>query len=177
MVKKKENHKKEILSVPDFKRRFFLNKLWIGLGILGLAEFVYLVIAYLRPGRGRIKSGDSGLLIDAGHVDSFPLNSVTAFVRGKFYLCRLDDGGFLALSSKCTHLGCTLPWDDKGKRFACPCHGSIFDITGEVITRPAPRPMDTYRIVIENGIVKVDRSIPVKRDGFIKDQLVYHEKA
>ena len=177
MAKKKENHKNEIPSFPNPARRSFLNKLWMGLGTLGLLELVYLVIAYLYPGKGRLKPGNSDSLMVAGHADSFPLNSVTAFVRGKFYLCRLEDGGFLALSSKCTHLGCTLPWDDKEKRFACPCHGSVFDITGEVITRPAPRAMDTYGIVIENSIVKVDTSVRIKRKGYIKDQLLYPKKA
>ena len=154
-------------------RRDFLTWLWVGLGIIALIEFAGVVIAYLRPGKRQEKSAKSGDLIEAGRVERFPLNSVTAFVRGKFYLCRLEDGGFLAISSKCTHLGCTVPWLDKEKKFACPCHGSVFDIRGEVINPPAPRALDIYRLFIENQMVKVDTGKQIKRSGFRADQVVY----
>ena len=85
-------------------------------------------------------------------------HSVTAFVRGRFYLARLADGGFLALSRKCTHLGCTVPWVATENKFVCPCHASAFDITGNVISPPAPRALDIYAVMIENDIVKVDTS-------------------
>ena len=59
---------------------------------------------------------------------------------------RLDDGGLLALSCKCTHLGCTVPWVEKEKKFLCPCHASAFDITGNVINSPAARALDTFPV-------------------------------
>ena len=87
--------------------------------------------------------------------------------QGQFYLARLADGGFLALSRRCTHLGCSIPWDEEKRRFVCPCHGSIFNLAGEVLTGPAPRPLDTFPVRIENGIVKVDVTMAQKRDRFI----------
>ena len=86
----------------------------------------------------------------------FEPGSVTAFPEGKFYLARLADGGFLALSRECTHLGCTVPWDSESGRFVCPCHASAFDIEGAVLGAPAPRPLDLFAVRIENDIVKVD---------------------
>ncbi len=160
----------------SFFRRSFLNIIWAGLGIVAIAEFASVIISYLSQGKAREKSGRSTVIIDAGHVDRFPVNSVTANIQGRFYLCRMEDGGFLALSSKCTHLGCTVPWVDKEKRFACPCHGSSFDITGNVISPPAPRPLDIYLVDIENNIVKVDISKGIKRERFLKKQLVYAKK-
>jgi cytochrome b6-f complex iron-sulfur subunit len=153
-----------------------LNKLWLGLGIVAFLEFLGLGIAYLRPSARRTTSGDTDSIMEAGHVESFAPNSVTAFVRGRFYLCRMDDGGFLAISRKCTHLGCTIPWDDKEKQFACPCHGSVFDIRGEVINPPAPRALDTYHLFIENQMVKVDTSKQSKRSAFRSKQVVYPKK-
>lgn len=147
------------------------------LGILALIEMTGLVIVYLRPSKRRTKSGEIGAIVEAGPVERFPLNSVRAFVRGKFYLCRLKDGGFLAVSRKCTHLGCTVPWLDKEKRFACPCHASAFDIRGEVISPPAPRALDIYGLHIENNIVKVDTGKQIKRSGFRTEQVVYAKKA
>jgi len=102
----------------------------------------------------------------AGPVEQFEPGSVTAFRTGKFYLVRLQDGGFLALHRKCTHLGCTVPWIADEQRFACPCHASAFDIRGDVLSLPAPRPLDLLAVRIENGVVKVDTSDPMRRDVF-----------
>jgi cytochrome b6-f complex iron-sulfur subunit len=157
-------------------RRSFLNILWIVLGGLALAEFVAVAFAFLRPHRSKAHRENADSIITAGAVEKFAPNSVTAFVRGKFYLARLADGGFLALSRTCTHLGCTVPWVEKEMKFACPCHGSAFDITGNVISAPAPRALDIYPIVIENQIIKVDTRKAMKRNSFRAEQVVYPEK-
>ncbi|MBN2059562.1 MAG: ubiquinol-cytochrome c reductase iron-sulfur subunit [Deltaproteobacteria bacterium] len=161
---------------PFPSRRSFLTVLWTGLGIAAIAEFIAVIISFLSPGKTREKSSESGAIIEAGHADKFPLNSVTANIQGRFYLCRMEDGGFLAVSSKCTHLGCTVPWMDKEKRFACPCHGSSFDITGNVMSPPASRPLDTYLVYIENNIVKVDISKTIEREKFLEEQAAYTKK-
>ena len=154
-------------------RRSFLNKLWIGVGIVAVVELIGVVTAFLRPRKTKAKAGDFGTIIEAGPVEKIPLDSVTAFVRGRFYLARLADGGFLALSRKCTHLGCTVPWLPKEKRFLCPCHASAFDIRGEVINPPAPRALDIYHVTIENNIVKVDTGKRIKRSEFRGEQITY----
>ena len=47
-----------------------------------------------------------------------------------------------ALSSRCTHLGCTLNYDPVSQRFRCPCHGSVFDLSGERLAGPARKPLE-----------------------------------
>ena len=160
-------------AATEPSRRSFLNKLWVGLGLVALAEVVAVVFAFLRSNKSKMREADSGAMVTAGAVTTFEVNSVTAFVRGRFYLARLEDGGFLALSRKCTHLGCTVPWVEKEMKFACPCHGSAFDITGSVVNSPAPRPLDIYPISIENNVVKVDTSKPIKRDQFKVTQVMH----
>jgi cytochrome b6-f complex iron-sulfur subunit len=166
-----ETNEEAVATEPS--RRSFLNKLWIGLGLVALAEVVAIVFSFLRSNKLKTRQADSNAMVTAGAVNTFEVNSVTAFVRGRFYLARLEDGGFLALSRKCTHLGCTVPWVEKETRFACPCHGSAFDITGSVINSPAPRPLDIYPIFIENNVVKVDTSKPIKRSEFRAEQVSY----
>ena len=168
---------KEKKSQTSPTRRSFLNILWIILGGVALAEFVAVAFAFLRPRKLKARGENADSIITAGAVESFTPNSVTAFVRGKFYLARLKDGGFLALSRTCTHLGCTVPWVEKEMKFACPCHGSAFDITGNVIDAPAPRALDIYPITIENNIIKVDTRRPIKRSTFHIDQVTYPKKA
>lgn len=168
---KKKSDKSNTEAEPS--RRSFLNKLWIGLGLIALAEFVAVAVAFLRPGKSKVVPDGNDTITVGGPVDKFGRNSVTAFVRGRFYLVRLEDGGFLALSSKCTHLGCSLPWVEKQNKFVCPCHASAFDIAGNVISAPAPRALDTFKVFIENNVVKVDTALPVKRGEFSKEQVTY----
>jgi len=158
------------------QRRRFLTRLWFWLGALALAEGAYLAVRFLHPRKPQARSGDFGALIEAGAVDSFQTGSVTAFPRGQFYLSRLDDGGFLAISRTCTHLGCTVPWVEETKAFACPCHGSVFDIAGSVMNSPAPRALDIFPVSIENNMVTVDTSVRLKRFEFDTKQAAYPKK-
>ena len=157
----------------DNSRRSFLTKLWFALGFVALVEFIAVAFAFLLPGKAKARRERSDAIVTGGALDQFIPNSVTAFVRGRFYLARLEDGGFLALSRKCTHLGCTVPWVVEENKFICPCHGSSFDITGSVISPPAPRALDMYSVIIENDIVKVDTSKPIKRGEFRSEQVTY----
>jgi cytochrome b6-f complex iron-sulfur subunit len=157
-------------TIPSPTRRSFLLRLWMILGLVALAEFVWVAVTFLRPKKQT--AAKAAEIITAGPVDDFQPGSVTAFPRGKFYLARLEDGGFLALSRECTHLGCTVPWVAEENRFVCPCHASIFDIRGVVVSPPAPRPLDTYPVTIENNVVKVDVSEAVERKMFRQGQVV-----
>ena len=86
-------------------------------------------------------------------------------------MARLKDGGFLAVSRECTHLGCTVPWVEEEHRFVCPCHSSAFDIRGEVINPPAPRALDLFEVRIENRIVKVNTANVERRSTFSSGQV------
>lgn len=157
---------------PEPTRRGFLGRLWLLLGGVALVEAVWVVSAFFKPRRRRSSGDENSSLIVAGPVDRFEPGSVTAFPEGRFYLARLEDGGFLALSRECTHLGCTVPWVGEEGRFVCPCHASAFDIRGDVLSPPAPRPLDVFSVRIENGIVKVDTSRSIRRQSALESQVV-----
>jgi len=148
-------------------RRRFLG--WaFGAGLLALlGESVATLLGFLSP---RLEAGTFGTRIMAGRVDDFPVGSVTYFEEGRFYIVRLASG-FLALYRRCTHLGCVVPWIEAEKRFNCPCHSSIFNEKGEVIGGPAPRPLDLFRVDIEEGRVWVDTSRPIERSRFEDGQV------
>jgi cytochrome b6-f complex iron-sulfur subunit len=165
--------KKPSEPAAGVSRRSFLNILWAALGLAALAEFVWLAVSFLRPVKPGSAETLANTVVPAGSVASFLPGTATAFQRGEFYLVRLDDGGILALSCKCTHLGCTVPWVEKEKKFLCPCHASAFDLTGNVISSPASRPLDMFPVAVENNIVKVDTGRRIKRSGFDPKQAVY----
>jgi len=156
-------------SLRPTSRRRLLNWLWGGLlAALGV-ETAWIFSSFLRPRASRATGGAE--LVVAGPLERFAPGSVTAFPGGRFYLARLEDGGFLALDRTCTHLGCTVPWKAEEACFDCPCHASSFDITGAVLVPPAPRPLDLYPVRIENGIVKVDTSRRQRRSIFLPSQV------
>lgn len=176
MKKKKENiSKKKEKKISNHQvetptRRDFLKTAWKGLGIVAGLEFVGLTLHYLSDEK---EGGNKNNIFTAGLIDEFPINSVTPFRQGHFYLVRFNDGGFMAFSLKCTHLGCSILWDDKKDKFFCPCHSSSFAINGDVINPPAPRALDMYKIKIIHGQVEVNLNKKIKRDSFDKSQISY----
>lgn len=160
-------------NTPEFastRRRDFLKLAWGALFGLITAEAGIMAVAYSQP---RLAEGEFGSVFTCGAVDEFPPGSVTPFNQGRFYLARLEDGGFLGLYRKCTHLGCAVPWDQTRHEFICPCHASAFDETGAVLNPPAPRPLDLFAVSIEGGQVRVDTGAAMQRDAFDPSQLVY----
>jgi cytochrome b6-f complex iron-sulfur subunit len=64
-----------------------------------------------------------------------------------------------ALSTICTHLGCTPNWLLTENKFKCPCHGSGFYRSGINFEGPAPRPLERFRIVLaEDGQILIDKA-------------------
>jgi len=169
----KKDKLKDPLNDSRSTRRHFLNRIWLLLAAVGLAEFVWLVFSYFKPRRSRPVASASGTVIAAGAVEDFKPGTVTAYPRGRFYLVCLEDRGFLALSRQCTHLGCTVSWIEEDARFACPCHASAFDITGSVLNPPASRPLDLFNVFIENNTIWVDTAKRIRRSRFDIEQIAY----
>lgn len=156
----------------DESRRKLLGRVMRVLGGVALLQAGWVAISALAPRRREAEPQDGPGVIIAGPVDRFEPGTVTAFAEGRFYLTRLEDGGFLALHRKCTHLGCSVPWDADEQRFACPCHASAFDIRGDVVNAPAPRALDLFPVSIREGVVVVDTGRVVRRQAFDPDQVV-----
>ncbi len=73
---------------------------------------------------------------------------------------------FRAASAVCTHLGCTV--NLAGKGFHCPCHGSVFDQNGNVLSGPAPSPLSWFMITLSrDGHLVIDASQTVKSDKYL----------
>jgi len=94
------------------------------------------------------------------------------FVRnteGRFFLLPAADNAVIAVSWKCTHLGCALPPPSEatGGNFVCPCHSAVFDgKRGLRLGGPANRPLDYMHAAVVNGNVIVDTSQVFTRAAF-----------
>lgn len=151
-------------------RRNFVR---IGIGALGTLSLLEVVGASALFLRARSLEGKYGGLVVAGQVDSFPPGSVTEFPEGRFFLIRAQDGGFIALHSRCPHLGCAVHWSGQENRFLCPCHASSFDGYGNFESPPVSRPLDAFPLVIEETMIRVDTAKLQRRTSFEQEQLTY----
>jgi Rieske Fe-S protein len=86
------------------------------------------------------------------------VGKTTAYVRAHNQSIdgpQLDVEPFIALSSRCMHLGCPVRWTSAANRFICPCHGGVYDFTGRVSGGPPVRPLDHFYTRVRNGLVEV----------------------
>lgn len=68
---------------------------------------------------------------------------------------RLDASTVIAVDSRCTHLGCTVGWNQQNQDFECPCHGSTFGSDGHVQVGPATTPLKSYAVSVTTDSVVV----------------------
>ena len=62
---------------------------------------------------------------------------------------------FIALSSRCMHLGCPVRFVSAAERFICPCHGGVYDFRGMVAGGPPVRPLDRFYTRLNQGLVEI----------------------
>ena len=107
-----------------------------------------------------LRAGSKEAWIPIGKLDKIPVNTPTpfSFTRthvngwertgtsfGGYVIRKSEDPkDILILSSRCTHLGCTVNWHAEAKEFICPCHDAKFSSEGKVLDGPPPRPLDQY---------------------------------
>lgn len=75
--------------------------------------------------------------------------------RDKILVVHLTDHALYAVSSTCTHMGCTVHYDKDTGQIECPCHGSQYALDGSVTRGPAKRPLRRYDVTMENGQVLI----------------------
>jgi cytochrome b6-f complex iron-sulfur subunit len=135
-------------------RRTFLAIAWLSFSA-GMAGWLLGTVRFLFPNvlsepPSKFKVGPPDQYEDGKVVDRFK-DQGTWVVRYQ--------GTIYALSTTCTHLGCTPNWLEREAKFKCPCHGSGFKITGVNFEGPAPRPLERWAISIgDDGQLVVDKS-------------------
>lgn len=127
---------------------------WLALGastlgfLLGTVRFLFPNVLSEPP--SKFKVGDKAQFED-GKVNE-------RFKDQGAWIVRFQ-GQIYALSTTCTHLGCTPNWLEAEQKFKCPCHGSGFKISGVNFEGPAPRPLERWALSVgDDGQLVVDKS-------------------
>jgi cytochrome b6-f complex iron-sulfur subunit len=71
------------------------------------------------------------------------------------YVTNMGQEGWLALDFHCTHLQCAVNYVDAAKKFMCPCHGGTYDLKGNVLSGPPPKPLHRRVIKVQGDSVRV----------------------
>jgi Rieske Fe-S protein len=106
------------------------------------------------PGPGEPDLATQGVPL----LTSFVVSATDAYLPAApqhFPVYVINHGGerFTVFDIRCTHLGCPVSWDDKTEKFYSPCHGGMFDIEGNVLAGPPPRPLDRYTSRVQDGVL------------------------
>lgn len=135
------------------RRRDVLDVGWrIGTGLM-VGAGIWTTCEAFRP----LGETREGRLLALEPPDAYPDGSATYVREGRLYVTR-PKGELFAVTQKCPHLGCRVPFCEASGRFECPCHGSVFNLAGEWMQGPAPHGMNRYPLYIEGGRVVVDTS-------------------
>jgi len=138
-------------------RRRFIDFLLGGGVIAWIAAVVYPVIGYLLPpkraearvSREKVPKGVSEFAKNSGFV--FPFGSKPAII------VRSPAGKFSAFYATCTHLDCTVQYDDKQSNIWCACHNGRYDLTGKNVSGPPPRPLPPLEVHITGDEIYVSK--------------------
>jgi len=131
-------------------RREFLQKTLALLGLTALAAFLYPLFKFFSPPAG--DSGSKKLVLDkkeipAGESKDIIFNSAPGVVINR------PDQGYVALSRVCTHLGCLVDFQKDKKRLLCPCHAGSYDLSGNVLAGPPPKPLQQLPLKVEGDSI------------------------
>jgi cytochrome b6-f complex iron-sulfur subunit len=143
-------------------RRFFLWALvgsWFAIAwttfVASMAAMTLYTLRFLMPN----VLSEPPSKVKVGFQDTYDDGKVVERYKDQNMWIIKADGKIYALSTTCTHLGCTPNWLEKEAKFKCPCHGSGFYMSGINFEGPAPRPLERWGISVgDDGQIVVDKS-------------------
>jgi menaquinol-cytochrome c reductase iron-sulfur subunit len=149
-------------SMEKVGRRDFFGLIVKGVGVVVGAMLAVPSTGYLLSPVLHKKSEESW--VPVGNADKFisdtpvrveySYEKVDGWMRSTVsryaFIVRRPEG-FVAFSPTCTHLGCSVGWNEEQMRFACPCHGGVYNRDGKVLYGPPPKPLTRFETKVEEG--------------------------
>ncbi len=135
------------------KRRNFLKVAIASFGTVTAGSFVYALVRFLSALPSRIAEANRLVIlksdIPSGEAKNFVFRNMPAIIINR------PDKGFIALSRTCTHLGCLVEYHHAQQRLICPCHAGNFDLEGNVLSGPPPKPLTVIPFKIEGDKIVI----------------------
>ena len=85
--------------------------------------------------------------------------AIVRFGSKPVLLVRLSETEWRALSAVCTHLNCTVQYQEKTHQIWCACHNGFYDLNGKVVSGPPPKPLDEYAVRVRGDEVVITSGV------------------
>ena len=144
-------------QVPTTTRRRFLDYLLGTSALATLGAIIYPIIRFMAPPH-IVEAAASSVL--AAKVSELPPNSGKIFKFGSKpgIIVRTASGELKAFSAVCTHLDCIVQYSPEKKQIWCACHNGQYNLNGENIGGPPPRPLEQYPVNKRGDDIVVNRA-------------------
>ena len=150
--------------MDEESRRDFLTRIGVGACAVTVGGSAVIALDFLKP---KVLF-EPPTRFHAGSPLDYPEGTVRFNKEQKAYIVG-GAGGVYALSAVCTHLGCITRYVSDESAIACPCHGSRFDLEGNVSHGPAPRPLPWLEVTVNaDGALVVDTAVVIPRGKVLK---------
>ena len=140
----------------DPGRRSILTWLLGGSVAASLGSFFYPVLKYLNPPAVAEAAVNE---VAAGKVQDLKPNSgkIIKFGNKPALLVRIDENDWRAYSAVCTHLNCTVQYQEANRQIWCACHNGTYDLHGKVVGGPPPQALEEYAVKVRGDEVTISR--------------------
>jgi len=138
------------------ERRTLLRWLLGGGFTASVLSFLYPAVKFMNPPTVPEASTNE---VSAGKVQDLKPTSgkIVKFGSRPALLIRVSETEWRAYSAICTHLNCTVQFQDSTRQIWCACHNGFYDLNGKVISGPPPRPLEEYAVHIRGEDVVITR--------------------
>jgi cytochrome b6-f complex iron-sulfur subunit len=125
--------------------------------ISSLVSFLYPVFRFLNP--PAVSEAAVNEVVDGTAQSLAPNNGkIVRFGTQPVLLIRLTETDWRAFSAVCTHLGCIVQYDPARRLIWCACHNGMYNLQGQVISGPPPKPLQEYVVHLRNDEVVISRT-------------------
>ena len=138
------------------ERRNLIRTLLGGGFAASLAAFLYPVIRFMNPPSVSEASVNEA---PGGKIQDLKPNSgkIVKFGNRPVLLVRLNETEWRAFSAVCTHLNCTVQYQEQRRQIWCACHNGFYDLNGNVVSGPPPKALDEYVARVRGDEVVISR--------------------
>lgn len=134
------------------KRRKFLSVLLAVLGSTALGSFVYPLVRFFAPPARTAKA--KSISVNKSEIRLAEAKEVI-FDNTPVIIINRPEKGYIAFSRVCTHLGCLVMYEKSMRQLVCPCHAGTFDLEGNVISGPPPKPLSVIPLRVEGEFLVI----------------------
>ncbi len=141
------------------ERREFIGKVAFGGSVLLAAPVLFNACSngtdeVINDTNNNTNSG--AVTIDLTNATYANLQNVGGYVyKSDIIIVRVSDAQYIALSSVCTHQGCTVQYSSTDTAIVCPCHGSKYTTLGAVTQGPATASLKKYSVKVDGNTLTI----------------------